>query len=104
MKASSILAVLALVCTSSTNAIGHHDHAMAFYSAHPEKIPSSHAQRNELPNEPVSEEQAVEAAKLGQQDFVQLMVSSSLNTELDIATDKQVNYAMDQYKNSHNMF
>ena len=71
MKSLSIFTVLALLCASTVNAIGHPDHEMAYYLTHPGKMPNSQVQRD-IPYEPVSEEQAIEAAMLGQESFLQI--------------------------------
>ena len=62
MKSFSIIAMLALLSTASAN--GHPDHEMAYYSSHPGKMTNSHHQRD-TPFEPITEEETVEAAKLG---------------------------------------
>ena len=67
--------MLALVSNSSVDqvfAARHHDHEMAYFAMHPNKATASHVQR-EVSFEPITEEQTIEAAKLNQQSFVQVL-------------------------------
>jgi len=45
---------------------------MAYFAMHPNKATASHVQRETF-LEPITEEQAIEAAKLNQQSFVQIL-------------------------------
>ena len=68
MKATSILAIMALL--NKAEAAHHPHHEMAYHIMHPNKAPMSHAEATYT--EGPSQEQQIESAKLGQVDFIQV--------------------------------